>query len=162
MDMGLWGMPGTMGMSFGSFLVMWTLMMAAMMLSSMAPLALLYSRTITTHRGPRLTAFGSGYIMAWGATGVAAFIAAEFFAENQNIAGFDNPGKSLFTTIRELTENSLDAAESINVLPNISITVEQISQEDLNKQQGLGVHERVDEKLYKKADSPKKKLSKAA
>jgi DNA topoisomerase VI B subunit len=87
---------------------------------------------------------------------------AEFFAENQNIAGFDNPGKSLFTTIRELTENSLDAAESINVLPNISITVEQISQEDLNKQQGLGVHERVDEKLYKKADSPKKKLSKAA
>ena len=87
---------------------------------------------------------------------------AEFFAENQNIAGFDNPGKSLFTTIRELTENSLDAAESINVLPNISLTVEQISQEDLNKQQGLGVHERVDEKLYKKADSPKKKLSKAA
>ena len=81
MDMGLWGMPGTMGMSFGSFIVMWTLMMAAMMLSSMAPLALLYSRTISTHRGPRLTAFGSGYIMAWGATGVAAFIAADLFGD---------------------------------------------------------------------------------
>ena len=26
--------------------------------------------------------------------------AAEFFTENQNIAGFDNPGKSLYTTIR--------------------------------------------------------------
>ena len=36
---------------------------------------------------------------------------AEFFADNQNIAGFDNPGKSLYTTIRELVENSLDAAE---------------------------------------------------
>ena len=30
---------------------------------------------------------------------------AEFFAENQAIAGFDNLGKSLFTTIRELIEN---------------------------------------------------------
>ena len=42
-----------------------------------------------------------------------------FFTENQNIAGFDNPGKSLYTTIRELVENSLDAAESIGVPPTI-------------------------------------------
>ena len=33
--------------------------------------------------------------------------AAEFFTENQTIAGFDNPGKSLYTTIRELVELSL-------------------------------------------------------
>jgi hypothetical protein len=39
--------------------------------------------------------------------------AAEFFSEHQQIAGYDNPGKSLFTTIREFIENSLDAAESI-------------------------------------------------
>ena len=26
---------------------------------------------------------------------------AEFFAENKTIAGFDSPGKSLYTTIRE-------------------------------------------------------------
>ena len=45
--------------------------------------------------------------------------AAEFFTENQNIAGFDNPGKSLYTTIRELVENSLDAAESIGAPPDI-------------------------------------------
>jgi DNA topoisomerase-6 subunit B len=38
--------------------------------------------------------------------------AAEFFSEHQQIAGFDNPGKSLFTTIREFVENSLDAAGS--------------------------------------------------
>lgn len=48
---------------------------------------------------------------------------AEFFAENQNIAGFDNAGKSLFTTIREFVENSLDASESIHVLPEIELTV---------------------------------------
>ena len=33
---------------------------------------------------------------------------AVFFSEHQQIAGFDNPGKSLFTTIREFVENSLD------------------------------------------------------
>lgn len=33
------------------------------------------------------------------------------------------PGKCLFTTIRELVENSLDSAESISVLPEIDITV---------------------------------------
>ena len=32
---------------------------------------------------------------------------AEFFADNQAIAGFDNHGKSLYTSIRELMENSL-------------------------------------------------------
>lgn len=76
---------------------------------------------------------------------------AEFFAENKNIAGFDNvrgaraggvlcavaawradqprsclllqPGKCLYTTIRELVENALDSAESIKVLPDIEITM---------------------------------------
>ena len=46
---------------------------------------------------------------------------AEFFAENKNIAGFDNPGKSLYTTMRELVENSLDSAESAETLPLIEI-----------------------------------------
>ncbi|MEC7916166.1 MAG: DUF2182 domain-containing protein, partial [Actinomycetota bacterium] len=76
MDMGLWGMPGTMGMSFGAFLIMWTLMMAAMMLSSVAPLATLYERTVTSHRGPRLTALATGYLLAWGVTGIVAFVVA--------------------------------------------------------------------------------------
>ena len=77
---------------------------------------------------------------------------AEFFAENKNIAGFDNvslvaclhrpvtcvaqtqvrpdghtallqPGKCLYTSVRELVENSLDAAESIGQLPDIAITM---------------------------------------
>ena len=86
---------------------------------------------------------------------------AEFFAENKNIAGFDNvrsdtwspwcpltpkmkaiieptdsmftlyeihhwilqPGKCLYTTVRELVENSLDAAESGGELPQIEINM---------------------------------------
>ena len=51
---------------------------------------------------------------------------AEFFSENKNIAGFDNPGKSLYTTIRELVENALDAAESIGVPPRIELEVTEL------------------------------------
>ena len=62
---------------------------------------------------------------------------AEFFAENQAIAGFDNMGKSLYTTIRELVENSLDACESVNVLPDISVHVEELTMEQFNKERGV-------------------------
>ena len=100
---------------------------------------------------------------------------AEFFAENQNIAGFDNPGKSLFTTLRELTENSLDAAEAIGALPNIELQVTELSLAELNKLQGLSTHDRVDSTLYAtkgkakgegkakvKSDSPVRPLPKSA
>ena len=63
--------------------------------------------------------------------------AAEFFAEHQQIAGFDNAGKSLFTTIRELVENSLDAAESIRVLPNISVSIEEFTETEHNLSYGI-------------------------
>ncbi|XLT50640.1 hypothetical protein HN873_043244, partial [Arachis hypogaea] len=33
------------------------------------------------------------------------------------------PGKSLYTTVRELVENSLDSAESISELPVVEITI---------------------------------------
>lgn len=73
---------------------------------------------------------------------------AEFFADNKNIAGFDNPGKCLYTTVRELVENSLDSAESINQLPNIEITVQEMSQRELNAHRGVANVDRVDEALY--------------
>lgn len=59
---------------------------------------------------------------------------AEFFSENQIIAGFDNPGKSLYTSIRELVENSLDAAESIQVLPDIDLEIIELTEAQFNKQ----------------------------
>lgn len=62
---------------------------------------------------------------------------AEFFAENQAIAGFDNMGKSLYTTLRELVENSLDACESVGVLPSISVKIEEMTQAEFNVQRGL-------------------------
>lgn len=62
---------------------------------------------------------------------------AEFFAENQAIAGFDNLGKSLYTTLRELVENSLDACESVGMLPTISIEIEELTQGEFNVVRGL-------------------------
>ncbi|KAL7484133.1 hypothetical protein ACHAW6_009786 [Cyclotella cf. meneghiniana] len=62
---------------------------------------------------------------------------AEFFAENQSIAGFDNPGKSLYTTLRELVENSLDACESVDVLPDVSVRIEEMTEAMFNALRGV-------------------------
>lgn len=66
--------------------------------------------------------------------------AAEFFTEHQQIAGFDNAGKSLFTTIRELVENSLDAAESIRTLPDITVTIEETTEVEHNRLHGISLN----------------------
>ncbi len=58
---------------------------------------------------------------------------AEFFAEHQAIAGFDNHGKSLYTTIRELIENSLDACETIQKLPSIQIHIQEYTRKEFNQ-----------------------------
>ncbi|KAL9234756.1 hypothetical protein vseg_009587 [Gypsophila vaccaria] len=90
---------------------------------------------------------------------------AEFFAENKNIAGFDNPGKSLYTTVRELVENSLDSAESISELPVVEITIEEIGRSKFNTMIGLIDRERVDQALYDDYETTKareKRLAKEA
>jgi DNA topoisomerase-6 subunit B len=48
---------------------------------------------------------------------------AEFFARNRHLLGFDNKRKALMTTIKEAVDNSLDACEEAQVLPEISIEV---------------------------------------
>jgi DNA topoisomerase VI B subunit len=68
--------------------------------------------------------------------------AAEFFTEHQQIAGFDNAGKSLFTTIRELVENSLDAAESIKTLPEITVQIEETTESEHNEMHGISLNEK--------------------
>ncbi|KAJ4724172.1 DNA topoisomerase 6 subunit B [Melia azedarach] len=90
---------------------------------------------------------------------------AEFFAENKNIAGFDNPGKCLYTTVRELVENSLDSAESISELPVVEVTIEEIGKSKFNSMIGLVDRERVDAELYDDFETQKareKRLAKEA
>lgn len=87
---------------------------------------------------------------------------AEFFAENKNIAGFDNPGKSLYTTVRELVENALDAAEALPALPEISVSIRRISTANFRKMVGADNRERVDETLYKDVETAKERKAREA
>lgn len=65
---------GTMGLSAIGFLGMWSLMMTAMMLPAVAPVASLYLRTIAADRGRRLTMFVGGYLIVWAVAGVPAYL----------------------------------------------------------------------------------------
>ena len=48
---------------------------------------------------------------------------AEFFARNRHLLGFDNKIKSLMTTIKEAVDNSLDACEEAEILPEIIVEI---------------------------------------
>jgi len=58
-------MPGTMGVDLPTFAGIWTLMMAAMMLPSIALVAALYACSIASHRVVRLASLSIGYLVAW-------------------------------------------------------------------------------------------------
>ena len=72
MDNGPWTALG----AFGWFVGVWVVMMAAMMLPSVAPTVALYSR-MTRERSPlAATLFAVGYLMTWTGAGIVAFAAA--------------------------------------------------------------------------------------
>jgi predicted metal-binding membrane protein len=72
MDEGPWTGLGT----FGWFVGAWVVMMAAMMLPSVAPTVALYAR-MTRARSPRSPLlFAAGYLLVWSALGAAAFAVA--------------------------------------------------------------------------------------
>jgi len=53
---------------------------------------------------------------------------ASFFEKNRHLLGFDNPRKSLLTAIKEAVDNSLDACEEANILPEISVEIIELSE----------------------------------
>ncbi|MFG2875395.1 DUF2182 domain-containing protein [Streptomyces sp. NPDC048337] len=71
--------PGTMGLALPLFLLLWLVMMAAMMLPSVAPVAITWVRAIgrRTPAGPvralRIAEFVSGYLFVWTAFGLLAY-----------------------------------------------------------------------------------------
>lgn len=48
---------------------------------------------------------------------------AEFFERNRHLLGFDNKRKALLTTIKEAVDNSLDACEEAEILPEIIVEI---------------------------------------
>jgi len=70
--------PGTVGLALLSFLGLWVVMMAAMMLPSVAPVAVLWTRlpggaSARVGRVARLGLFLCGYLLAWAGFGAVAF-----------------------------------------------------------------------------------------
>ena len=52
---------------------------------------------------------------------------SEFFSKNRHLLGFDNLSKALLTTVREAVDNALDACEEAHILPEIRVTIEELS-----------------------------------
>ena len=74
------GLPGSMAgpwLVFGEFLLLWVVMMAAMMLPSVAPVASMYLTVVRSRRGGtpagHVAALVGGYLLAWAAFGLVAF-----------------------------------------------------------------------------------------
>ncbi|MEM1515025.1 MAG: DNA topoisomerase VI subunit B [Thermoproteota archaeon] len=55
---------------------------------------------------------------------------ADFFYRNREIAGFSNPARAIFSAIRELVENSLDATEPAGILPDVYIRLSSASESE--------------------------------
>jgi predicted metal-binding membrane protein len=75
---GMAGMTGTMGLGLAGFVPVWTLMMTAMMLPSVAPTASLYARTVRGNRAARITGLAVGYLAVWAVAGLPAYGLAWF------------------------------------------------------------------------------------
>ncbi|MCU1380509.1 MAG: Protein of unknown function transrane, metal-binding protein [Acidimicrobiales bacterium] len=90
MDNGPWTGLG----SFGWFLGVWIVMMAAMMFPSVAPTVALYSR-MTKQRSPRSPLlFASGYLLTWTVAGVVAFvIGAALNSISGDLVAWDRAGR---------------------------------------------------------------------
>src|SRR3954447_16430009 len=53
---------------------------------------------------------------------------SEFFTKNRHLLGFDNPAKSLLTTVKEAVDNSLDACEEAGILPELVVEITEVSE----------------------------------
>jgi predicted metal-binding membrane protein len=75
--LGMNGGPWTALGTFGWFLGVWVVMMAAMMFPSVAPTVALYSRMTRTRWPFAPAAFTGGYLLTWAVTGAVAFALAD-------------------------------------------------------------------------------------
>lgn len=92
MDNGPWTALG----SFGWFVAVWTVMMAAMMFPSVAPTVALYARMTRVRTPHAPLAFTAGYLLVWTGAGVAAFaVAAGVGGLGGDALAWDRAGRPL-------------------------------------------------------------------
>jgi predicted metal-binding membrane protein len=88
MDAGPWTALGT----FGWFLGVWVVMMAAMMFPSVAPTVALYARMSRARPALSPLLFATGYLLTWAVGGVLAFAVA---AGAEDVLAWDRAGRWL-------------------------------------------------------------------
>ncbi len=54
---------------------------------------------------------------------------AEFFEKNRHLLGFDNKRKAILTAVKEAVDNSLDACEEARILPEIVVSLTELSED---------------------------------
>ena len=54
---------------------------------------------------------------------------SEFFTKNRHLLGFDNPIRALLMAVKEAVDNSLDACDEAEILPEIIIEIKKLSEE---------------------------------
>jgi DNA topoisomerase-6 subunit B len=54
---------------------------------------------------------------------------SEFFAKNRHLLGFDNPSKALLTTVKELVDNALDAADEARIPADVEVRIDQLAED---------------------------------
>ena len=90
MDNGPWTALGT----FGWFVGVWVVMMAAMMFPSVAPTVALYARMTRERSSVSALLFTAGYLVTWAAAGVVAFaIALAGSRLDGNVLAWDRGGR---------------------------------------------------------------------
>ncbi|MBT8171465.1 DNA topoisomerase VI subunit B [Candidatus Bathyarchaeota archaeon] len=65
---------------------------------------------------------------------------ADFFYRNRDIAGFTNPSRAVFVSVREIVENSLDSADQINVPPEVYVRLSEEEKISPTTESGNGVY----------------------
>jgi predicted metal-binding membrane protein len=88
--------PGTMGLSLAAFLALWVVMMTAMMFPSVAPMVVVWIRSVSARpsRSARVTGvaeFLCGYLVAWAAFGLLAYVV--LIAADRLVKGSPTPAK---------------------------------------------------------------------
>src|SRR4051794_33917350 len=92
MDDGPWTGLGT----FGWFISVWVVMMAAMMFPSVAPTVALYARMNRSRLAPMV--FVAGYLITWTGAGVIAFLVGVLAGQAAPDIGWDHAGRILTGT----------------------------------------------------------------
>lgn len=54
---------------------------------------------------------------------------SEFFEKNKHLLGFDNPTKALLMAVKEAVDNSLDACQEADILPELTVKIKQTGEE---------------------------------